>query len=114
MLGRKTRAALRQYQKSKGLAADGFPTASLLATLTRMPPPEPCQFFNRTVAAGRVCRPAREEALAFGPAAGIIKVHGPAIRGRVISRKPKPPTDRPSVTVTPEWPWKWRRADCGA
>ncbi|HEY4078411.1 MAG TPA: lytic murein transglycosylase [Rhizomicrobium sp.] len=33
VLGRKTRAALRQYQKSKGVAADGFPTASLLAML---------------------------------------------------------------------------------
>ena len=33
VLGRKSRAALRQYQKSKGLAADGFPTASLLAML---------------------------------------------------------------------------------
>jgi membrane-bound lytic murein transglycosylase B len=33
VLGRKTRAALRQYQKSKSLIADGFPTASLLAML---------------------------------------------------------------------------------
>jgi membrane-bound lytic murein transglycosylase B len=33
VLGRKTRAALRQYQKSRGLAADGFPTAALLAML---------------------------------------------------------------------------------
>jgi membrane-bound lytic murein transglycosylase B len=33
VLGRKTRAALRQYQKSKALAADGFATASLLAML---------------------------------------------------------------------------------
>jgi membrane-bound lytic murein transglycosylase B len=33
VLGRRTRAALRQFQKSKSLAADGFPTASLLATL---------------------------------------------------------------------------------
>jgi membrane-bound lytic murein transglycosylase B len=33
VLGRKTRAALRQYQKSKSLPADGFPTASLLAML---------------------------------------------------------------------------------
>ncbi|HWY66983.1 MAG TPA: lytic murein transglycosylase [Rhizomicrobium sp.] len=33
VLGRRTRAALRQYQKSKALAADGFPTASLLAML---------------------------------------------------------------------------------
>jgi membrane-bound lytic murein transglycosylase B len=33
VLGRKSRAALRQYQKSKGLTADGFPTASLLAML---------------------------------------------------------------------------------
>jgi membrane-bound lytic murein transglycosylase B len=32
-LGRKSRAALRQYQKSKGLAVDGFPTAALLALL---------------------------------------------------------------------------------
>jgi membrane-bound lytic murein transglycosylase B len=33
VLGRKSRAALRQYQKSKGLAADGFATAALLAML---------------------------------------------------------------------------------
>ena len=33
VLGRKSRAALRQYQKSKALPADGFATASLLAML---------------------------------------------------------------------------------
>ena len=33
VLGRKTRAALRQYQNSKGLTPDGFATASLLAKL---------------------------------------------------------------------------------
>jgi membrane-bound lytic murein transglycosylase B len=33
VLGRQTRAALRQYQKSKSLPADGFPTAALLAML---------------------------------------------------------------------------------
>jgi membrane-bound lytic murein transglycosylase B len=33
VLGRKTRAALRLYQKSKNLPADGFPTIALLATL---------------------------------------------------------------------------------
>jgi membrane-bound lytic murein transglycosylase B len=33
VLGRKTRAALQLYQKSKGVAADGFPTAALLAAL---------------------------------------------------------------------------------
>jgi membrane-bound lytic murein transglycosylase B len=33
VLGRKTRASLRQYQKSKGIAADGFPTAALLTML---------------------------------------------------------------------------------
>jgi membrane-bound lytic murein transglycosylase B len=33
VLGRRSRAALRQYQKSHGLAVDGFPTASLLALL---------------------------------------------------------------------------------
>ena len=33
VLGRRTRAALRQYQKSKSLPADGFPTASLLQML---------------------------------------------------------------------------------
>jgi membrane-bound lytic murein transglycosylase B len=33
VLGRKTRAALRLYQKSKALVADGFATASLLAML---------------------------------------------------------------------------------
>jgi membrane-bound lytic murein transglycosylase B len=33
VLGRKSRAALRQYQKNKSLPADGFATASLLAAL---------------------------------------------------------------------------------
>lgn len=33
VLGRRTRAALRQYQKSKALTADGFPTAALLSLL---------------------------------------------------------------------------------
>jgi membrane-bound lytic murein transglycosylase B len=33
VLGRNTRASLRQYQKSKSLAADGFPTAMLLGML---------------------------------------------------------------------------------
>jgi membrane-bound lytic murein transglycosylase B len=33
ILGRKTRAALKQYQKAKNLPADSFPTASLLAAL---------------------------------------------------------------------------------
>lgn len=33
VLGRRTRAALRQYQKSKAFVADGFPTAQLLAAL---------------------------------------------------------------------------------
>jgi len=33
VLGRRSRAALRQYQKFKSLAADGFPTASLLTML---------------------------------------------------------------------------------
>jgi hypothetical protein len=33
VLGRRTRAALRQYQKSKALIADGFPTAALLGML---------------------------------------------------------------------------------
>lgn len=33
VLGRKSRAALRQYQKSKAIIADGFPTAALLAML---------------------------------------------------------------------------------
>jgi len=33
VLGRRTRAALRQYQKSKSIAADGFPTAMLLGML---------------------------------------------------------------------------------
>ncbi|HEY2008842.1 MAG TPA: lytic murein transglycosylase [Rhizomicrobium sp.] len=35
VLGRKSRAALRHYQKSKGLVADGFATASLLAILDK-------------------------------------------------------------------------------
>ena len=39
VLGRKSRAALRDYQKSHGLAADGFPTASLLARLDAEPKP---------------------------------------------------------------------------
>ncbi len=33
LLGRKTRNALKLYQKSKGFAADGFPTAALLTSL---------------------------------------------------------------------------------
>src|SRR5262249_41238793 len=33
VLGRKTRAALRQYQQARSLPADGFPTAALLARL---------------------------------------------------------------------------------
>jgi membrane-bound lytic murein transglycosylase B len=33
LLGRKTRNALKDYQKAKGFAADGFPTAALLAAL---------------------------------------------------------------------------------
>jgi len=33
LLGRKTRSALKQYQKSKSIPADGFPTAALLASL---------------------------------------------------------------------------------
>lgn len=35
VLGRQSRAALRQYQKTKGLPADGFPTAALLAILDK-------------------------------------------------------------------------------
>jgi membrane-bound lytic murein transglycosylase B len=35
VLGHKSRAALRQYQKSKGLIADGFATVSLLAMLDK-------------------------------------------------------------------------------
>jgi len=46
VLGRRTRGALRQYQKSKSLPADGFPTATLLAMLeadaaARNPPATP-------------------------------------------------------------------------
>jgi membrane-bound lytic murein transglycosylase B len=37
VLGRKTRAALRVYQKAHGLAADGFATASLLEKLDDAP-----------------------------------------------------------------------------
>ncbi len=33
VLGRRTRAALRDYQKQRGYAADGFATATLLAML---------------------------------------------------------------------------------
>ena len=33
LLGRKTRNALKQYQKAKGIAADGFPTVALLTAL---------------------------------------------------------------------------------
>jgi membrane-bound lytic murein transglycosylase B len=33
VLGRRTRAALRQYQQSKGIVADGFATAAMLAML---------------------------------------------------------------------------------
>jgi membrane-bound lytic murein transglycosylase B len=35
VLGRKSRTALRQYQKAHGLPADGFPTASLLAGMDK-------------------------------------------------------------------------------
>lgn len=35
VLGRKTRSALRQYQKAHGLPADGFPTAALLDSLEK-------------------------------------------------------------------------------
>ncbi len=35
VLGRRSRTALRQYQKAHGLAADGFPTASLLTLLDK-------------------------------------------------------------------------------
>jgi membrane-bound lytic murein transglycosylase B len=35
VLGRKARAALRAYQKSKGFAADGFPTSDMLALVTK-------------------------------------------------------------------------------
>ena len=35
VLGRKTRAALRQYQKARGLPADGFATAALLERLDK-------------------------------------------------------------------------------
>jgi membrane-bound lytic murein transglycosylase B len=35
VLGRRSRAALRQFQKAKGLPADGFATASLLAMLDK-------------------------------------------------------------------------------
>jgi membrane-bound lytic murein transglycosylase B len=35
VLGRKSRAAVRQYQKTHGLPADGFPTAALLAMLDK-------------------------------------------------------------------------------
>ena len=35
VLGRKTRAALKLYQKARNLPADGFPTASLLAALDK-------------------------------------------------------------------------------
>jgi membrane-bound lytic murein transglycosylase B len=35
VLGRRTRAALRQYQKNHGLAVDGFPTAALLTLLNQ-------------------------------------------------------------------------------
>jgi membrane-bound lytic murein transglycosylase B len=34
ILGRRTRSALKQYQKAKNLPADGFPTAALLTALT--------------------------------------------------------------------------------
>jgi membrane-bound lytic murein transglycosylase B len=35
VLGRKSRSALRQYQKTHGLAADGFATAALLDSLEK-------------------------------------------------------------------------------
>jgi peptidoglycan hydrolase-like protein with peptidoglycan-binding domain len=39
VLGRKSRAALRDYQKAHGLPADGFATADLLARLDAEPKP---------------------------------------------------------------------------
>jgi peptidoglycan hydrolase-like protein with peptidoglycan-binding domain len=33
MIGRQSRAAIRAYQKARGLAADGFATASLLTRI---------------------------------------------------------------------------------
>jgi peptidoglycan hydrolase-like protein with peptidoglycan-binding domain len=33
VLGRKTRSALRAYQKAHGLPADGFPTVEMLGRL---------------------------------------------------------------------------------
>jgi membrane-bound lytic murein transglycosylase B len=41
VLGRRTRAALRQYQKARGLAADGFATAALLGRLDGETVPQP-------------------------------------------------------------------------
>ena len=35
VLGRRTRSALRSYQKSRGVVADGFATAALLARLDK-------------------------------------------------------------------------------
>ena len=43
VLGRRTRAALRQYQKAHDLAADGFATASLLDRLDAEPKPAASQ-----------------------------------------------------------------------
>jgi len=33
VFGRRTRAALRDYQKARGLPADGFPTAEILTRI---------------------------------------------------------------------------------
>ena len=35
VIGPKTRAAIREVQKSQGLSTDGVPTASLVATMKR-------------------------------------------------------------------------------
>jgi membrane-bound lytic murein transglycosylase B len=35
VLGRRTRAALREYQKARGIVADGFATAALLERLDK-------------------------------------------------------------------------------
>ena len=99
VLGRRTRAALRQYQKSKALAADGFPTAALLASLDQ---DAATSSGNNSAAqdSGQSSRslPAVVKALAFRLAGRIVEIDRPAVgeRGSSAEIRNRPPTSRPS------------------
>jgi membrane-bound lytic murein transglycosylase B len=53
LLGRKTRSALKQYQKTKGIAADGFPTVALLTALDDDAASSPAASANAAASATR-------------------------------------------------------------